>query len=393
MKRTIYLDHAATTFPKPECVYQTMDEINRSLAVNAGRGSYALAREAVNVMDKVRMELAEIAHAAQVAEVVLTPSATCALNEIIGGIKIRQTDTVYVSPFEHNAVIRPLHLKQDKIGFTIEELPCRETSAEIDIEKMKYMFAQNPPAYVFMSHVSNVTGYILPVEMISDEAKKYQAEIIVDASQSMGLIPIDFAAWDLDYLVFAGHKTIYGAFGTGGFLIRHGRRLEPYFAGGTGSDSLNPRMPIQAPMAYEAGSPNIVSAGGLLAAMEDLKAHGNGTYEDGIHFFYEKEKMLTERLITGLQKIKDVQLYLPPADAHIGIVAFNLKGYQAADIGMILDEDYQIAVRTGYHCAPLIHKVLGDESYAGVVRASVGRFTTEEEIESFVDAVEEILEG
>ena len=137
MKRTIYLDHAATTFPKPECVYQKMDEINRSLAVNAGRGSYALARKAVNVIDKVRMELAEIAHAAQVAEVVLTPSATCALNEIIGGIKLRQTDTVYVSPFEHNAVIRPLHLKQEKIGFTIEELPFREECIEIDIEKMK----------------------------------------------------------------------------------------------------------------------------------------------------------------------------------------------------------------------------------------------------------------
>lgn len=393
MEHTIYLDNAATTFPKPECVYENMDKINRSLAVNAGRGSYALAQKAVNTIDKVREELLEIANASQVAEVVLTPSATIAFNQIIGGMELKESDVVYVSPFEHNAVIRTLHLKQQNCGFTVLELPLKTGDGiEIDMEKMEYLFAKNPPSCVFLSHVSNVTGYVLPVGKIAEAAKVYQADVIVDASQSLGLVPVEFLAWNLDYLVFAGHKTLYGPFGIGGFFIKHGKHLQPYLAGGTGSDSLNPAMPTEAPAAYEAGSPDIVAAGGLLAALEELKAYGNGNYNSAIESYAKKEKQLSKKLVEELLKIPGVTLYLPKQEAHIGIVAFNVRGYRSADIGMILDEDYGIAVRTGYHCAPLVHKALQDESYAGVVRASVGRFTTEEEICALVEAVEEIVE-
>lgn len=394
MKDIIYLDNAATTFPKPECVYEKMDEINRSLAVNAGRGSYALAREAVKIMDTVRTELLEIANASQVAEVVITPSATVALNQIIGGMEMKESDVVYVSPFEHNAVMRTLHLKQQNTEFRIMELPLKEGEIiEIDLERMEYEFAQNPPTHVFLSHISNVTGYILPVKEIATAAKQYQAEVIVDASQSLGLVQVDFAVWNIDYLVFAGHKTLYGPFGIGGFIIRHGKELKPYLTGGTGSDSLNPNMPAEAPAKYEAASPNIVAAAGLLAALENLKQRGAGEYEVGILGYMGEEKRLTKMLVEGLQKISGVKVYLPRKERHIGIVAFTVRGYQASDVGMILDEDYGIAVRTGYHCAPLVHKVLQDEQYGGVVRVSVGRFTTKEEVQALVAAVREIVEG
>ena len=307
-------------------------------------------------------------------------------------MEFKESDVVYVSPFEHNAVMRTLHLRQQSCGFEVVELPLNAADAiEIDRSQMEFMFSVKTPTHVFLSHVSNVTGYILPVEHIASLAKNYGAEVIVDASQSMGLVPIDFAGWNIDYLVFAGHKTLYGPFGIGGFFIRHGKQLRPYLAGGTGSDSLNLNMPSKPPIMYEAASPNIVAAGGVLAALEEVKKHGEGVYSLGMERYRKWEKKLTKQLVDGLKAISGVTLYLPEESAHIGIVAFNVRGYQASDVGALLDEDYGIAVRTGYHCAPLIHKWLKDEYYAGVVRVSVGRFTTEEDVEKVVGAVREIV--
>lgn len=396
MEQMIYLDNAATTFPKPECVYEKMDQINRSLAVNAGRGSYALARKAAELIREVRRELLESVNGTTVAEVVLTPSATVAFNQIIGGMEFTEQDVVYVSPFEHNAVIRTLYLRKKEMEhpFQIMELPCRkENGIEIDMEQTEYQFSRKMPTYVFLSHVSNVIGYVLPVEEIAAAAKQYQATVVADASQSLGLVPIDFRSCSIDFLVFAGHKTMYGPLGIGGFFMKNGQKLKPYLAGGTGTDSLNPDMPEQMPERYEPASPNIVAAGGLAAALEEWKRAGDGSYKEGILKYLAREVELTQRLVKGLQKIPDVKLYLPPKEKHVGIAAFCLSGYQAADVGMILDEDYHIAVRTGYHCAPLIHKILQDETSAGVVRVSVGRFTTEEEIDTLIEAVGEIAEG
>lgn len=163
--------------------------------------------------------------------------------------------------------------------------------------------------------------------------------------------------------------------------------LKPFICGGTGSDSLNLEMPVECPSKYEASSPNIVAIAGLRAALQEIADSG------GVAGFYQKEQELTELLVSSLESIPGVKLYLPRQETHVGIVAFNIQGFLSADVGMLLDEDYNIAVRTGYHCAPLIHGYLRDESYAGVVRASVGRYTTEEEIRKFVEAVKEILEG
>lgn len=386
-EKIIYLDNGATTYQKPSQVYDALDTANRFLSVNAGRGSYALAKTASEGIRLLRQNLIRLIQAPAQVEVTFTPSATCALNQIIGGITLTEKDVVYVSPFEHNAVMRTLYHKQQICKFSIEQLPFSVDKMEIDLDKCEYLFRQKPPAFVFITHVSNVTGYILPVEKILALAKVCtggKARVVVDGSQALGLLLVDYRKLPFDAYVFAGHKTLYAPFGIAGFYKVREFNLEPYLLGGTGSDSLNLHMPQGN---LEPGSYNIPAIAGLYAAVEFIK-------DTGVDALYRHEKHMTELMIHGLQGILGVQLYLPKdLSAHIGIVSFSLEGYLAEEVGMLLDEDYHIAVRTGYHCAPLIHEYLDDIHKGGTVRASVSYFTTEWEIEGLIEAVREIAEG
>lgn len=389
-EKMVYMDNAATTYPKPECVYSAMNEANRCLSVNTGRGSYRLAQIAVKGMDVLRTELLKFIQADNRAEVVFTPSATIACNQIIGGRMLSEQDRVYVSPFEHNAVMRTLWKKQQECGCLIEEIPLDEKKLEIDLEKMRYLFLQKPPTYVFVSHVSNVTGYILPVEEIFNIAKEVtsgDAHVILDAAQSFGLVEIDYRKTPFDAIVFAGHKTLYGPFGAAGFIKKDNFDLNAYLVGGTGSDSLKLSMPKEMPEGLEPGSTNIVAIAGLYAGVQFLK-------EEKRERIFEHEKTLSDAIIERIGNIKGVKLYVPEhLEKHIGIISFSIDGYRAEEVGMILDEDYHIAVRTGYHCTPLLHKHLKDESCGGTVRASVSWFSDEKDVKCLVNAVEEIAEG
>lgn len=184
----IYLDNAATTYPKSENVYKALDEANRELAFNSGRGSYKCARMATQVMDGVRNKIKKLVKADNRAEVIFTPSITIALNQILQGISFAQGDIVYLSPYEHNAVARVLHLIEKKIGIVLKEMPLKEDTLEIDIEKLQYLFSKNKPKCVCSVHVSNVTGYILPVEEIFELSKKYDAITVLDTAQSLGIV-------------------------------------------------------------------------------------------------------------------------------------------------------------------------------------------------------------
>ena len=379
----IYLDNAATTYPKSETVYRKMDEANRQLSFNAGRGSYAQARESAAVIETAREELYKKANAGSVAEVFFTPSATAAFNRIINGIGLKHESVVYVSPYEHNAVMRVLDMARRSYGFELEEMPVNELTGEIDLDTLNFMFLRKKPDFVFASHVSNVTGYILPVTEITDMARTHGAVVVIDGSQALGLVPVDFCDLNPDFYVFAGHKTLYGPFGASGFYKLYDTRLLPSFAGGTGSDSLNLNMPSSGYERYEAGSHDVVAIAGLLASLQELPESSE---------LLEHEQKLTSHIVSGLSDLTSVKLYLPPADRHAGIVSFNIRGYKASDVGTILDADYGIAVRTGYHCAPCIHAHLRDEEYAGTVRASVGRFNSEKDAEALLKAVEEIGE-
>ena len=381
----IYLDNAATTYPKPEEVYKAMDFVNRNLAMNPGRGGYSKAKEAENIIDETRNKLLKLAGGSDNYNVVLTPSATIALNEVIMGLSFREGENVYVSAFEHNAVMRTLHAAEKIYGFNVVELPLNE-DLTMDIEKTKYMFSKDIPGKVFACHVSNVTGYILPVNEIANLAKEYEATVVVDASQSLGLVPIDLGQTHIDYMVFAGHKTLYGPLGIGGFFIKCGNNLRKYISGGTGTDSLNLEMPDKGIKGYEPASFNVVAAAGLNAALDEIKDN------EAVETLFLREKELENYLAKELEKIHNVKLYVTGNVNSVGIVPFNIEGYKASETGMILDVDYDVAVRTGYHCAPLIHKHLKDTDYLGVVRASIGKFTTKEEIDGFVKAVRDIAE-
>ena len=377
----IYLDNAATTFPKPESVYVAMDKMNREGAVNAGRGAYMLARNASKLITDTKLLLRRLVHLDITSPVVFTPSITVAINQIVNGLYIRENANIYVSPYEHNAVARSLHELSKKRHLKIIEIPLN-SNLEIDLIKLKYEFSKNKPDVLFSTHISNVTGYILPIEDIFNESKKYNCINVLDSAQSMGLIDIRADLLKVDFIAFTGHKTIYGPFGIGGFINVSGIDLNVFIAGGTGSDSLNLEMPIDKESRYEASSQNIVAIAGLNAALTCLEQKKN----------LEHEITLTEYLIANLSNIKGVKLYLTSDNKkHIGIISITLEGISSEDVGIILDEDYDIAVRTGYHCAPFIHKYLKDEKLIGTIRISVSRFTLKENIDQLIKALKEIL--
>ncbi len=379
----VYLDNAATTFPKPECVYSVMDETNRKMAINAGRGSYRLAREASGLIVETKNLLRRLVHAEANSSVVLSPSITVAINQIANGITWPDGAAVYVSPYEHNAVARTIYKIAKEKRIKVRMLPLENEMLEIDIEKTKYMFSQENPFAVFCTHVSNVTGYILPVNEIFTEAKRHGAITILDAAQSLGLIDVDSRLIDADIIAFAGHKTLYGPFGIGGFINISNIPLGEYITGGTGSDSLNLEMPNGNETKYEASSSNIVAIAGLNAALKNISIENN--------FAHERE--LTNYLVDKLSTNKKIKMFLPfDRNNHVGIVSFVYSGMNSNDIGTILDEDFDIAVRTGYHCAPYIHEYLKDKASLGTVRIGLGQFNTKEDIDILVNALEDLDE-
>lgn len=377
----VYLDNAATTFPKPKSVYDAMDKMNRQGAVNAGRGSYKLAQAASRLISETKIKLRQLVNVDVSAAVVFSSSITIAINQIVNGLCLRQKAVVYVSPYEHNAVARSLYELSKRKELIVKELPL-DNGLEIDIQKMKYEFAKDKPEAVFCTHVSNVTGYILPVEEIFREAKKHGSINVLDSAQSLGLIDVRADLMDVDLIAFAGHKTLYGPFGIGGFINVSAVPLDTFIAGGTGSDSLNLEMPLGNETRYESSSPNIVAIAGLNAALESLNQKEH----------FEREKKMTSYLIEQLSSVKEVKMFLPSnTERHIGIVSVIVEGFNSEDVGTILDEDFEIAVRTGYHCAPYIHKYLRDVTSLGTVRIGIGQFTTKEEIDLLIKALKEIV--
>lgn len=377
----IYLDNAATTYPKPEEVYKSMDYANRELAVNAGRGLYNKANQATKIIDETKSALLKLVKGDSSSAITFAPSITIALNQILNGLDFKNGDIVYVSPFEHNAVMRTLSLINKKMDINIKELPLNKDSFEIDLDKTKYLLAKDKPKCVCVNYISNVTGYILPVKEILEESKKNNAITVLDAAQAFGLIDIDISCLSADFIAFTGHKSLYGPFGIAGFISNSKITLNDFIAGGTGTNSLNLDMPNDGPNRYESASPNIVAISGLKAALEWIDL-------DSINM---KEKKLTDYLIEELSSISGLELYLPEnLDNHIGIVSFNIKGYKSDDIAMILDEDFNIAIRSGYHCTPLIHKYLKNEQYGGTARIGLGYFTTMSDIDKICEAIEKL---
>ena len=385
----IYLDNAATTYPKPEEVYEKMDMLTREMSVNAGRGSYELARKATDVINGTRAKIAEFFGAEDVNDVVFTSSATEAANRVLLGYDFKENMTVDVSPYEHNAVMRTLEAVRKKTGIQIKLL-ATDNKGYLDIEEIEYQFMCDEPDFVCINMASNVTGYILPFEKIAHMAKEYVAVVFADAAQAAGNIKINLKETDIDILIFAGHKSLYGLFGVGGFvtnsrIFERDKKLNPVIFGGNGEDSLNLDLPETGISKYEVGSLNVPAIGAL--------KYGIDSIETDFNEIRQHEDKMFRYMLEKIEKLDGIIIFQKPEkeeefENHIAVISAAFEKYASDDAGTILDGEYNIAVRTGYHCAPLIHDVIGSKKYGGTIRISIGRYTTKEDIDRLVYAFE-----
>lgn len=378
-----YFDNAATTFPKPECVYKAMDEFYRNSGGNAGRGEYAIAKNSSQIIKETRELLQDILHC-PTKQVIFTPSATLAMNMILQGLISLNKKNIYISPFEHNAVTRVLHHFEESGAIKVHELVVTNT-LEYDLERIKYQFANNKPDIVVISHVSNVIGLVSPIESVLSLAKSCEAITVIDMAQSAGLIDYNVGSSNVDFAIFAGHKTLYGPTGISGFVMNTAIKLPPVIFGGTGYDSLNQDMPDSLPEKYEMGTLNIVGVAGLNASLKWIKSIT-------ISELYAKEKEHRERLLKLLGNYNFINVIgnVPGRD-YAGIVSCVIDGISSDSAGGIFDQ-CNIAVRTGLHCAPKAHAFLKTLP-AGTVRFSVNYFTSNEDFEQLREALDYIEEN
>ena len=381
-----YFDNAATTFPKPDAVYDNMDSFYRTYGVNVGRGQFREASVASRMVDETRELILELLHASNLYSCVFTSSATEALNIILQGFPWKQGMTVYISPFEHNAVLRTLQHIQDKYSITIRMILPDSKTLKYDMSSVQATFASQKPDVVILTHASNAFGNILPITDIFSLAKDAGAITICDMAQTAGLIDTNIVESRIDFAVFAGHKTLYGPFGIAGFVTNQKLKLAPLIFGGTGIDSKNPYMPEEMPTKYEAGSPNVHAISGLNAALKWIK-------DTGINNIHQKELDTTKKLLDILRSHGNIRVIgCESEDDRIGVVSCVFEGYSSDNIGQVLSE-YDIAVRTGLHCAPKAHEFM-KTAPDGTVRFSVGYFVSDEaliELNKVLDYIE--MEG
>ena len=375
-----YFDNAATTYPKPECVYSFMDTFYRNSGGSVGRGKYAMAATAGELIKDTRIRIQKLLRC-PAKHVVFTPTATIALNMIIQGLIADGVRNVYISPFEHNAVTRNLHHFQEKGDIVVIEL-CVTESLEYDLQKIKYQFDATNPDLVILSHASNVTGLIAPVESIFSLAKKFNALTVIDMAQTAGLIDCNIGQDIFDFAVFAGHKTLYGPTGISGFVMKAGINLLPVLFGGTGYDSANQDMPESIPEKYEMGTLNIAGVAGLNAALGWIE-------EKSVALLYEQEKINRIKMIELFSEydyIRVVGNYIN--NKYVGIVSCLFEGISSDSAGSIFDK-CGISVRTGLQCAPLAHKFL-DTYPAGTIRFSTSYFTSEADFDDLRESLDYI---
>ncbi|MBY0009057.1 aminotransferase class V-fold PLP-dependent enzyme [Paenibacillus typhae] len=380
MEPLLYLDHAATSWPKPPEVAAAMLEALEQSGANAGRGSHSLAIGTGRVLVRARSMLAELFGISNAQDIAFTHNTTMGLNLAIKGT-LQAGDHVISTMTEHNSVRRPLEYLRRTIGIQVDYL-CVNEEGQIDLMELERLFRPNT-RMVICNHSSNLLGSILPVGEIGEIARAKKAVFLVDAAQSAGTLEIDVQKMNIDMLAFPGHKGLLGPQGTGGLYISPELNPEPLMHGGTGSQSESSEQPTVRPDRYEAGTQNAVGIAGLLAGVRKIKALGT-------HHIHKQEWLLTQQLMEGLSLIPGLRLLGPGIGApRSGIVSFTIDGEESAAIAHRLDREYNIAVRAGMHCTPLAHKAAATLE-SGAVRASVGISSTEHDIKRMLDAMEEL---
>jgi cysteine desulfurase family protein len=376
----IYLDNAATSFPKPEGVYAAMDRAARTQIANPGRAGHKMALGSERLLDDARHRLNRLFHGAAPERFVFTLNGTDALNMAIKGV-VNGGDHVITTDLEHNSVSRPLRALE--LAGTISLTRIRaDGTGTIDPDDIRAAWKPST-RLVVLTHASNVLGTIQPIAEVGRIVRELGGYFVVDAAQTAGVSPIDIAAQAIDLLAFPGHKSLLGPTGTGALYVGDRARLRAWREGGTGGDSSNETQPREFPYFLEGGTPNVLGIAGLIAGLQFIEERG----QNEIH---REEVELCERLRQKLIEIGGVTLY-GHADAtrRVATLSFRCEALPAMEVGGILDSSFDIAIRPGLHCAPYIHRSLGTFP-EGLVRASIGPFNTADDVDRLANAVAEI---
>jgi len=373
----IYLDNAATTFPKPPAVLSSMVETYGRLGVSPGRGSYDLASEAETLVEETRAKVARFFNGPDPEGVIFASNATDGLNLAIQGL-LKPGDHVVSTRLEHNSVLRPLHHLREQ-GMIEYDLVPFDGRGFIDPHDIAGALRSNS-RLVIINHASNVLGTIQPIREIGRICAERNVPLLVDAAQSGGVVEIDMEEWQIAAIAFTGHKGLLGPTGIGGLVIRPELEVRTTRFGGTGVDSKSPVHTQALPFRLEAGTLNLLGIIGLSAGLDYL-------VEKGIDAIHKREMELLAKLRDGLSALDRVEFYgTEDLSDHIGLLTANAKGVDPSDVGAILDGDFGIAVRVGLHCAPLVHETLGTFPNGGV-RFSLGPFNTMRDIETVIEAM------
>ncbi len=375
----IYFDSAATSWPKPPGVWQAMEHFIKEVGASPGRAGHRRTVEANKIVVETRQLLADLFNVADHERIIFTFNATDSLNLAIKGL-LRPGDHVITSSMEHNSVTRPLYTLSG-YGIQVTKVQC-DQQGNINLGEVEKTILPNTKA-IIMTHASNVTGTIMPVEEVGQLAAKYNLHFVLDAAQTAGLLDIDVNRFNVSILTFPGHKSLLGPQGTGGLYLRKGVQLMTLREGGTGSGSETPTQPDRMPERYESGTLNAVGIAGLGAG---IKFIGNV----GIKRIREHEMDLTKRFLAGAAQIKGLHIYgINSLENRVPVVSFRIEGYQAGDIGDQLDKKYDIAIRAGLHCAPDAHRTLGTFEEK-LVRFSFCYFNTPGEVDYALGALQAI---
>lgn len=376
----IYADNAATSFPKPREVIDTVSSVLSRVSLSPGRSTHQFSLKCSRIIFDTREALAEFFNCHDSSRIAFTCNVTEALNVGIfglSGVKLQPGDHVITTALEHNSVMRPLRYLEKTADIRLSILPVSD-DGEVMVSELPRLMQDNTRLIV-ANHVSNVTGAVVDIEAIGRD--KGDAVFLVDAAQSAGVFPIDVVRMNIDMLAFTGHKSLLGPTGSGGFYLRQGLALRPLKMGGTGSNSEREIQPDFMPDLYEAGTPNTLGIAGLGAGVRFVGS-------TGLTAIREHEQKLCRLFLDGVGHMKGVTVFGPAADKErAAVVSLRVKGKSESEVAQSLDRDFNIMVRAGLHCAPAAHRAIG--TFAdGTVRFSFGLFNTEADVAACLKALE-----
>ncbi|MCC3868108.1 aminotransferase class V-fold PLP-dependent enzyme [Terrisporobacter mayombei] len=373
----IYLDNAATSFPKPKEVSEAVYDFMTNNGTSSGRGAYKKAMESDFIIYECRKLIGELFNFNNPKNVIFTSNVTESINMVLRGM-LKENDHVITSSLEHNAVWRTLKTLEKEKNIDISKVKCDKhgiTKAN-DVEKL---IKENTKLIIFTA-ASNVIGTIQPIKEIGEIARKNKIPFVVDGAQLCGAYRVDVQNDNIDILTFTGHKSLLGPMGTGGIVINCDYNIEPTKSGGTGGDSAYEYQVDYYPNKLETGTLNVSGICGLRSAVKFL-------LKEKVENIYEKEKNLTEYALNILSKVNDVEIYGPKDSEKITpVISFNIKNKRAEEVAHILGDKYNIMVRAGLHCAPCAHEIIGTKE-VGTVRVSMGYFNEKQEIDKLAYAL------